>query len=89
MRFTDLKSKQATLVETHIKQSSLLLENACIGLTKKQKQIVEGIHTEFKPLIEASLTGLPVIVTNVGGCSEVIHKCQEHCLVPMPVPVCR
>ena len=56
MRFTDLKSKQATLVETHIKQSSLLLENACIGLTKKQKQIVEGIHTEFKPLIEASLT---------------------------------
>ncbi|EPC04220.1 hypothetical protein L861_02585 [Litchfieldella anticariensis FP35 = DSM 16096] len=24
--------------------------------------------------IEATLTGLPVIVTNVGGCSEIVHK---------------
>ncbi|WP_297762650.1 glycosyltransferase [uncultured Alcanivorax sp.] len=28
-------------------------------------------------LIEATLTGLPVIVTNVGGCAEVVHKCAN------------
>ena len=58
MRLTDLNSKHATLVETHIKQSSLLLEDACIGLARRQKlrNFLEGIHTEFKPLIEARLT---------------------------------
>jgi len=28
-------------------------------------------------LIEATLTGLPVIVTNVGGCAEVVHTCAN------------
>lgn len=28
-------------------------------------------------LIEATLIGLPVIVTNVGGCSEVVHQCAH------------
>lgn len=28
-------------------------------------------------LIEATLIGLPVIVTNVGGCSEVVHQCAN------------
>ncbi|OHY79838.1 glycosyltransferase family 4 protein [Marinobacter sp. AC-23] len=28
-------------------------------------------------LIEATLTGLPVIVTNVGGCAEVVHQCAN------------
>lgn len=28
-------------------------------------------------LIEAALAGLPVLVTNVGGCSEVVHRCAN------------
>jgi len=28
-------------------------------------------------LIEATLSGLPVIVTNVGGCAEVVHRCAN------------
>lgn len=28
-------------------------------------------------LIEATLTGLPVIVTDVGGCAEVVHTCAN------------
>ncbi|SFM82636.1 glycosyltransferase [Marinobacter pelagius] len=28
-------------------------------------------------LIEATLAGLPVIVTNVGGCAEVVHQCAN------------
>ncbi|GGE57829.1 glycosyl transferase family 1 [Streptosporangium jomthongense] len=28
-------------------------------------------------LIEATLTGLPVVVTNVGGCAEVVHQCAN------------
>lgn len=32
-------------------------------------------------LIEATLTGLPILVTNVGGCAEVIHSCQNGIVV--------
>ncbi len=32
-------------------------------------------------LLEATLTGLPVIVTNVGGCSEVVHNCYNGVVV--------
>ena len=32
-------------------------------------------------LIEATLTGLPVVVTNVGGCAEVVHACQNGIVV--------
>lgn len=28
-------------------------------------------------LIEATLIGLPVVVTNVGGCAEVVHQCAN------------
>jgi glycosyltransferase involved in cell wall biosynthesis len=28
-------------------------------------------------LIEATLAGLPVVVTNVGGCAEVVHQCAN------------
>lgn len=28
-------------------------------------------------LIEATMAGLPVIVTNVGGCAEVVHQCAN------------
>ncbi|QBM16373.1 hypothetical protein MARI_04530 [Marinobacter sp. JH2] len=28
-------------------------------------------------LIEATLAGLPVVVTNVGGCAEIVHKCAN------------
>lgn len=33
-------------------------------------------------LIEASLSGLPCIVTDVGGCGEVIEKCRNGFVVP-------
>ncbi|WP_289098623.1 glycosyltransferase [uncultured Pseudoalteromonas sp.] len=32
-------------------------------------------------LIEATLTGLPLLVTNVGGCAEIIHNCQNGVVV--------
>ena len=28
-------------------------------------------------LIEATLAGLPVVVTNVGGCAEIVHRCAN------------
>lgn len=31
--------------------------------------------------IEATLTGLPVIVTHVGGCSEIVHQCMNGIVV--------
>lgn len=40
---------------------------------------VEGLPIA---LIEATLTGLPCIVTDVGGCSEVINLCQNGIIVP-------
>jgi len=35
-------------------------------------------------LLEATAAGLPSIVTNVGGCSEVIHSCQSGVVVDDP-----
>jgi len=37
-------------------------------------------------LLEATAAGLPSIVTNVGGCSEVIHSCQSGVVVDEPTP---
>ena len=37
-------------------------------------------------LLEATAAGLPSIVTNVGGCSEVIHTCQCGIVVDEPSP---
>ena len=28
-------------------------------------------------MIEATLAGLPVVVTDVGGCAEVVHQCAN------------
>lgn len=38
-------------------------------------------------LLEATAAGLPSIVTNVGGCSEVIHSCQSGVVVDDPTPL--
>lgn len=38
-------------------------------------------------LLEAAAAGLPSIVTNVGGCSEVIHSCQSGVVVDDPTPL--
>lgn len=37
-------------------------------------------------LLEATAAGLPSIVTNVGGCSEIIHSCQSGVVVDEPTP---
>lgn len=37
--------------------------------------------------IEATLTGLPVLVTNVGGCAEPVHKCANGLVVDDLCPV--
>lgn len=37
-------------------------------------------------LLEATAAGLPAIVTNVGGCSEVVHFCQSGVVVDDPTP---
>lgn len=37
-------------------------------------------------LIEATISGLPCIVTNVGGCSEVIKSCKNGIIVPPKDP---
>lgn len=37
-------------------------------------------------LLEATAAGLPSIVTNVGGCSEVIHSCQSGVVVDEQTP---
>jgi glycosyltransferase involved in cell wall biosynthesis len=38
-------------------------------------------------LLEATLTGMPVIVTNVGGCSEVVHNCYNGIVIDDLNPV--
>ena len=37
-------------------------------------------------LLEATAAGLPSIVTNVGGCSEVVHACQSGAIVDELTP---
>lgn len=37
-------------------------------------------------LIEATMSGLPCIVTNVGGCAELIEKCNNGIIVPPSNP---
>ena len=44
------------LFEQHVANSNRILLESCHGLDAKQREIVEGIHREFRPLIEASLT---------------------------------
>lgn len=44
------------VLEQHLKESNQLLESVCKDLTQEQSRIVKGIHKEFLPLIEASLT---------------------------------
>ena len=44
------------LFEQHIANSNKILLESCHDLDAKQREIVEGIHREFRPLIEASLT---------------------------------
>jgi len=35
------------------------------------------LHLLLETKIEATLIGLPVVVTNVGGCAEVVHQCAN------------
>ena len=44
------------LFEQHMANSNRILLESCHDLDAKQREIVEGIHCEFRPLIEASLT---------------------------------
>jgi hypothetical protein len=44
------------LLESHIHSSKQILRESCDGLTSEQRRVVENIHREFLPLIEASLT---------------------------------
>ncbi len=44
------------LFEQHMANSNRILLESCHDLDAKQREIVEGIHREFRPLIEASLT---------------------------------
>lgn len=44
------------VLEQHLKESNQLLESVCKDLTQEQSRIVKGVHKEFLPLIEASLT---------------------------------
>jgi hypothetical protein len=54
--FDILQESKTNLVEQHLRSSELLLESVCQDLNRQQKQIVEGIYNELRPLIEASLT---------------------------------
>ena len=44
------------LFEQHMANSNKILLESCHDLDAKQREIVEGIHREFQPLIEASLS---------------------------------
>ena len=44
------------LFEQHMANSNKILLESCHDLDAKQREIVEGIHREFRPLIEASLS---------------------------------
>ena len=44
------------LFEQHMANSNRILLESCHDLDANQREIVEGIHREFRPLIEASLT---------------------------------
>ena len=48
--------------------SNRILLESCHGLNIKQREIVEGIHREFQPLIEASLS--PDQIKNIFGAVE-------------------
>ncbi len=51
-----LTFSQRLIVEEKLNESRILLENICRGLTEEQNKIIRGIHREFLPLIEATLT---------------------------------
>lgn len=44
------------LLEQHMNNSNRILLESCHGLDKEQRAVVEGIHRELRPLIEASLS---------------------------------
>jgi hypothetical protein len=44
------------IFEQHMANSNRILLESCHGLDTKQREIVESIHREFQPLIEASLS---------------------------------
>jgi hypothetical protein len=87
MKVTDiLFESKSTVVEQHFKKTDLLVESVCKNLTKKQKNIVENIYREFKPLIEDSLTpdqiskiftDVEEISTSGGGNRTVLGKAKD------------
>ena len=56
------------IFEQHMANSNRILLESCHGLNIKQREIVEGIHREFQPLIEASLS--PDQIKNIFGAVE-------------------
>jgi hypothetical protein len=68
MKISTLLENHQLLVERHIHNSRLILEESCNGLDVNQKKIVEGIYNEMVPLIEASLS--PEQIKQVFGSVE-------------------
>lgn len=82
-------------IELSIKESNLEQHVKLVGLQENIPEILyhsdvflmssvsEGLPIS---LIEAAISGLPSIVTDVGGCSEVIEKCNNGIVVPASDP---
>ena len=68
MKISTLLENHQLLVERHMHNSRLILEESCDGLDVDQRRIVEGIYNEMLPLIEASLS--PEQVKQVFGSVE-------------------
>lgn len=56
MRLAELSTSKQKLIEQHRRQHKALMESVCVGLTPKQRYIVENIVKEFSPLVEYTLT---------------------------------
>lgn len=72
------KKLESLVKELGLEDSVVFLGNICnvSDLLHNSDVFVMSSAWEGLPIaqIEATLTGLPVIVTNVGGCAEIVHK---------------
>lgn len=89
----DYEYKQELL--TYIKERGLENSVSFIGVLSNIPKFMSNSdiflmssYTEGLPiaLIEASVSGLPCIVTDVGGCSEVVQTCKNGIVVPPRSP---
>lgn len=56
MRLSTTLNDPLLLVEQYLQDSRKILKESCNGLTSEQRLVVEGIYSDFIPLIEATLT---------------------------------